>query len=65
MILKIKQIREGKGLSINELSKLSGISASYISELENEQNNKKNPTISVICKLAKALEVKPQELFEC
>lgn len=56
------EIRRKKGLSQLELSKRSGVSYGYISELE---NNLKSPTIDVICRLAKALECKPEELFRC
>ena len=56
------EIRRKKGLSQLELSKRSGVSYGYISELE---NNLKSPTIDTICKLAKALEVDPSELFIC
>lgn len=65
MKLKLKQIREQKGISKRQLAIKSGVAISYISELENEKNLKKNPTINVICRLAKALEVSPLELFEC
>ena len=44
-----------------ELSQKSGISESYISELE---NNLKMPTILTLCKLAEALEVDISELYK-
>ena len=44
-----------------ELSQKSGISESYISELE---NNLKMPTILTLCKLAEALEVEITKLYK-
>lgn len=60
LVLKIKEIRINRGLTQKELSKLSGISESYIGDLE---RNEKEPTISILCRIAKALEVDIKELF--
>lgn len=60
LVLKIKEIRIKRGLTQKELSKLSGISESYIGDLE---RNEKIPSIVTICKLAKALKVDIKELF--
>ena len=60
LVLKIKEIRTEKGLTQKELSKLSGVSESYIGDLE---RNEKEPTISILCRIAKALEVDIKELF--
>lgn len=51
-----------KRISQYELSKKSGLSESYISEI---LNNKKNPTIYTLFIIAEALEVCPQDLIEC
>ena len=59
--LYIKKIREEKNLSQEELSKLSGVSKSHIGDLE---RNEKEPTISVLCKIAKALKVNVDELYK-
>lgn len=61
LVLKIKEIRTKKGLTQKELSKLSGVSETYIGDLE---RNEKEPTISILCRIAKALEVDIKELFE-
>lgn len=58
----IKKIRELKGLGINELSRLSGVNASYISAME--RGEKENPTITTLKKLADALEVTVDELMK-
>lgn len=60
LVLKIKEIRTKKGLTQKQLSELSGISSSYIGDLE---RNEKIPSIVTICKLAKALEIDIKELF--
>lgn len=60
LVLKIKEIRSEKGLTQKELSKLSGVSSSYIGDLE---RNEKIPSIVTICRIAKALEVDVKELF--
>ena len=59
--LLIKEIRLKKKITQEELSRKSGISESYISELE---NNLKMPTILTLCKLAEALEVEITKLYK-
>ena len=56
------EIRRQRGMSQMELAEMSNVSHGYISELE---NNLKMPTIDIICKLAKALKCRPEELFKC
>lgn len=58
----IKKIREIKGLGLNELSRLSGVNASYISALERDE--KKNPSVAILEKLANALEVNIDEIMK-
>lgn len=58
---KLREIRRSKGFTMKELSKKSKVSQSYISDLENEKNNK--PSIDILNKLAKALEVPITDLF--
>lgn len=47
-------MRESMNLSKNQLSKLSGVSQSYISDIE---LNKKNPTLDILERLCKALGI--------
>lgn len=61
IIFFVREIREKKGLSQEQLSRLSGVSASHIGYIE---NGEREPTISVLCRLAKALNVSILELFE-
>ncbi|MBC6165746.1 helix-turn-helix transcriptional regulator [Listeria booriae] len=48
----LKKLRQGKGMTLRQLEKKSGISNSYISQIENKN---KIPTIEAINKLAYAL----------
>ncbi|MFT7273601.1 MAG: transcriptional regulator with XRE-family HTH domain, partial [Spirosomataceae bacterium] len=57
--LKVNQYRHGKNLSFAELSKKSGLSASYLNEIE---KGKKYPKTDKIMQLADALEVTYDEL---
>ena len=55
---------ELKNLSSYGLSRISGVEKGYISELKD--GIKDNPSIRIICKLCKALEISPNELIpEC
>ncbi|QAA31094.1 transcriptional regulator [Clostridium manihotivorum] len=58
----IRTIREAKGLGINELSRLSGVNASYISALERDE--KKNPSVNTLEKLADALRVNIDDIMK-
>lgn len=58
----IKSIRESKGIGVNELSRLSGVNASYISALE--RNEKKNPSVEILTKLANALEITLEDIIK-
>lgn len=59
--LFIRKIRIEQNMTQEELSQKSGISESYISELE---NNLKMPTILTLCKLAEVLEVEITKLYK-
>ena len=50
----IKMCRERKGMSRGELSELTKLSLSYLSLLE---NNKRDPHVSKLSKIADALEI--------
>lgn len=61
VITKITEIRESKKINMHQLSKISEVAYSHIWRIENENVI---PSLTVLCKLAIALEVEPQELFE-
>ena len=58
--LYIKEKRLEKNLTQKQLSELSGVSESYIGDLE---RNEKEPTISILCKIAEVLDVDIKELY--
>jgi len=60
IVLRLKNLREARGLSQQELSRLSGVAYGYISDLE---NNKCNPSLRTLEKLAMALDVNVTDLI--
>lgn len=66
--MRIRQLRKARiderhprGMTQVELSELSGVTQSTISQLE---NNGKNATVEVLSKIAAALNVEVADLFE-
>ncbi len=57
----LRQRREALGLSRRALSSLSGVSYNTIISLETSE--KRNPTLEVCKKLAKAMNIGVEELF--
>lgn len=57
---KIKEVRQSRNISVRKLSAMTGISKTYLSDIE---NNKKIPTIYIVCSIAVALNVKPEDLY--
>ena len=51
---KIKEIREDKGLTLQELAKLTGFSSAILSQIE---NHLESPSLGTLMKIAKALNV--------
>ncbi|RKI45548.1 XRE family transcriptional regulator [Clostridium paraputrificum] len=60
---KIKQIRQSQGMTLRNLSDKAKVATSYISELENDKENKKNPTKDIMDRIALALGVTVPEIF--
>lgn len=58
--MHVREIRKAMGLTILELSKKSGVSVAYISEIE---VGKHHLTLPILCRLAIALDVDIKELF--
>lgn len=56
----VENIRKEKNMSVEQLSAVSGVPESMINKLE---SGNQNPTIDMMCKLAKALDVPGAELF--
>ncbi len=57
----IKDVRETKNIPLNRLSYKSGVSVSHINDIE---NNLKMPSLLVMVRLAKALNVEITELYK-
>lgn len=60
-VFVIKSIRKKRNLTLYELSKRTGISRTYLRNLEN--NKQFNPTLFILQKIAEELEVNIKELF--
>lgn len=61
MGIKLKDRRKELNMSVYDLAEKTGLSATYISNLENEQ--KSNPTKEVMGKIAKELKTNVAKLF--
>ncbi|MFC6487690.1 helix-turn-helix domain-containing protein [Nitratireductor sp. GCM10026969] len=57
----LRRLRQQKGWSQEEFAFHAGIHRTYVSDLE---RGARNPTVTVVDKLAKALEVKLGELLD-
>lgn len=56
----IREIRESKKLTIDDLAKMSGISKGHLSKIERQEVE---PSISTVIRIAKALKVDIQDLY--
>ena len=61
MEMLIKEIRKEKNITLEELAIRSGVSKTHINDIE---NNRKEPTLSIAVSLAKALGVQLNDLFK-
>lgn len=59
----LKSIRKSKGLTQQELADLTMLSREYVCDIENKSRNK-HPSLSVIGRIADALEVDIALLFK-
>lgn len=57
---KIKEVRQSKGISVRELAAMTGMSKTYISDVE---NNHSSPTLQTLCHIAAVLDVEPEKLY--
>lgn len=58
----LQMVRWEKKMTVEQLSRLSGISSSEISKIE---NNQVSPTLLTMCRLSKALNVSVWEIWDC
>ena len=61
MGMRIRTLREARGMSQGELAKRARITREYVNKLE---AGRYDPTVGVLQRLAKALKVKVTELLE-
>lgn len=59
--LKIKELRKAQGLTLAELGGKAGVSASFLSQIE---NGKQTPTVVTLKKIADALRIPVKEVFD-
>ena len=59
--LRIKELREIKGYSVNKLANMAGVSQSYLRDIE--QGNK-NPTVSFLSLLCEQLDITLKDFFD-
>lgn len=57
----VKDIRQEKNISLKKLSNKSGVSTTHINDIE---NNIKSPSLYVMVRLAKALNVDITKLYK-
>lgn len=56
----VRKLREAKGWSQEDYADRAGIHRTYVSDIE---RGRRNPTITVVEKLAKPFEVQPSQLL--
>ena len=57
----LKEKRKEKNLTLAQLSEKTGISKTHINDIE---NNLKEPSLSMVIRIAKALDLKIEELYK-
>ncbi len=57
----LKEKRKQKNLTLMQLAERTGISKTHINDIE---NNLKEPSLSIMIRIAKALDVKIEELYK-
>ena len=57
----LKEKRKEKKFTLSQLSAKTGISTTHINDIE---NNIKEPSISMLVRIAKALDVKVEDLYK-
>ena len=60
LVLYVDRVRIKKNVSIRELAELAGISKSQV---QRSENGTSNPSLKIMCQIAKALEVPVTDLF--
>lgn len=58
---RVRELREGRGWSQEDLAEVSGLHRTYVSGIE---RGTRNPTLLIIQRLANAFESRPAELLD-
>jgi len=58
---KIREIRESKNITLTRLSEMTKITKSHLSNIE---RGEKEPTLSILIRIALALKVDEKELYK-
>jgi transcriptional regulator with XRE-family HTH domain len=58
--LWVRELRHRRGFTQPVAAERAGISVAYLSEIE---TGRRNPTVAIVVRLARALEVKPSQLM--
>lgn len=61
VIILLKEIREQKQISLEQLSRMSGISKSHLNYIERQE---KEPTLTILIKISKALNIDIKDLYK-
>jgi transcriptional regulator with XRE-family HTH domain len=59
---KVREIRKQRGLSLNDLERMTGVNKGYLSQLENE--HQRNPSVHIAKRIAEALGLGLDELLD-
>ena len=57
---RVKEVRRKKGMSQEELSRISGLNRNYVSDVE---RGKRNISLQSVSKIAEGLSIEVKELF--
>lgn len=57
----LREVRKRKKMTLNKLSEKSGVSSTHINDIENDI---KSPSLLMMIRLAKALDVEITELYK-
>jgi XRE family transcriptional regulator, regulator of sulfur utilization len=58
---RLSEVRKDRGLTLDQLGELTGLSKAYLCEME---HGDKNPTLEVLAKVSAALQVTAASLLE-
>lgn len=61
VIIRLREVRLEKNMTIRELSRKTGISKSHLNYIE---NGDREPTLSMIIRIALALGIEEKQLYE-